>query len=146
MSTSSLTRLQRVARLTLLGCIATVSTAHAAVIFQENFANGPGQFTATARAFADANGARLRGGAGNQTLTSRSISTTGFTNIRLSFDRATTGLDANEPGIAAVSINGGAFTTLESTTNATGRRTIALAANAAGGAIVVRFSLNASSF
>src|SRR5262245_32766702 len=95
------------------------------VLFQEDFAGGLGRFTATGGVTTSANGAVMRGsfGAANDgAITSASISTTGFTSITLAFDRVSSGLDLGEAGIAAVSVNGGAFTTLESTRTTTRAR------------------------
>lgn len=125
---------------------AAASTANAEVIFQETFASGTGQFTPSGRVYTGSYGARMRGGGGAASLTSAAISTTGFTNIRLSFNRTTSGLDLGENAVAAVSVNNGAFTTVESTRSASGRTTIQLPAAAADSSVRLRFSLTASSF
>ncbi|HEY0480183.1 MAG TPA: hypothetical protein VGD37_21830 [Kofleriaceae bacterium] len=119
------------------------------VIFSETFTSGLGQFTATGGATAAAGAAHLTGSAtaGNTgAVTSRPFSTVGFSAITLSFDRVTAGLDNGENGIAAVSINGGAFSNVESTRVTTrGHVSFALGAGAANQAqVVLRFRINAN--
>ena len=136
--------------LALLGLgLAGVAANAQTTIFQENFAAGLGQFTPTGSAAAAPvlGAARMSGSlfgtAG--TLTSTPFSTTGFSNITLSFDRTTSGLDAGEVGTASISINGGAFTAVESLQTATGRVTLALSANAANqSSVVLRFNVVAN--
>ena len=136
--------------LLVLGLTGATASAQTTPIFQENFQAGLGQFTPTGNAAAapGIGAARVSGaffGAGG-TLTSTPISTVGVTGLTLSFDRLTSGLDAGEAGVAAISINGGAFTTVESLQTATGRATITLPANAANqSSVVLRFSVIANS-
>jgi DNA-binding beta-propeller fold protein YncE/mono/diheme cytochrome c family protein len=117
-------------------------------IFQENFTSGLGQFSATG-SVTTSGSALMRGSfgsTGDGTITSAPISTVGFSNITLSFDRVTAGLDLGEGGIASVSINGGTYSTLESTrTTTNGRVSFSLGASAANQAAVrVRFRVDAS--
>lgn len=130
-----------------LGCMAS-GLARAEAIYQESFAAGLGQFTATGSVATTTGAARMRGslGTGDGTITSAPINALGFTDISLSFDRSTSGLDLGEAGVASVSINGGAFATIESTRTATGRATFPLGAAAANASqVVLRFSVDASS-
>jgi DNA-binding beta-propeller fold protein YncE/mono/diheme cytochrome c family protein len=120
-----------------------------ATLFQESFATGLGQFTSTGSVTASGN-ALLRGSFGSTndgTITSAAISTIGYSSITLSFDRVTSGLDLGEGGIASVSINGGTYTTIESTrATSNGRVTFSLGTAAANQTSVrVRFRVDASS-
>jgi hypothetical protein len=130
-----------------VGALFALGTAGAQTIFQENFAGGIGQFTATGQVATGTFGVRLRGGAPAASITSRAISTQGFSNISVSFNRTTTGLDAGETAVASFSVNGGAFTQLESVRTATGQISFNLGAGANNqNQVVLRFQLNASSF
>lgn len=132
----------------LAACCMFAGIARADVIFQEAFSTGLGQFTSTGTVSTTTGAARLRGSLGSDdgTITSTAINAQGFTDISLSFDRSSSGLDLGEAGIAAVSINGGAYVTLESSRTAAGRVTFPLGASAANASrIVIRFSINASS-
>lgn len=116
-------------------------------IFQENFASGIGQFTSSGTVTTTGGTAALKGcyGCTDGSLLSPSISTVGFTGLKLSYDRTTTGLDAGEYGEVAYSVNGGAWTVLESVSNASGHVSFNLPAAAAGqAALQLRFRLNAS--
>jgi len=129
-----------------IGAVLALGTAGAQSIFQENFAGGIGQFTATGTVATGTFGVRLRGGA-PASITSRAISTQGFSNISVSFTRVTTGLDAGETAVASFSVNGSNFTSLESVRTANGRVTFNLGAAANNqNQVVLRFALNASSF
>ncbi len=143
----------RVARRRKLFCVGiflalSAPLARADVIFQEAFGSGLGQFTATGGVATTTGAARMRGSLIGEdgTITSSAINAQGFTDLSLSFDRSSSGLDLGEAGVAAVSINGGAFVTLESSRTASGRATFALGSSAANAtSIVLRFSINASS-
>jgi len=122
------------------------AAAHADVLFQENFNNSLGQFTSQGSVSTTAQSAKLKGSFYATTpaqITSSSINTTGFSNLRVSFTRVTTGLDAGEQGTASASINGGAFTNLEAVQTANGRVTLAIGASAQ--TVVLRYSLKANS-
>jgi hypothetical protein len=120
--------------------------ASAATIFQENFAGGLGTFTSTGSVTTGAYGARMRGGlSGGGQITSAAISTTGFTNVQLSFDRTTSGLDQGETAVASFSTDGSNFTPLESVRTASGRVTLSLGAGADNQSrVFLRFATNAS--
>lgn len=114
---------------------------------QEAFNAGFGTFTPAGSATANGGTAVLAGtfGGTDGSMTSTPISTVGFSNITVSYDRTTTGLDNGEVGVAEFSVNGGAFTAIESVQNATGRATFTLAAAAANQAqLRLRFRITAS--
>src|SRR5688572_9762225 len=107
----SLSRCRAVRVAAALGLLGIGAAAQADVIFQENFANGLNGFLSAGPVTTGTFGVRLAGtfGGTDGAVRSPAISTANFNNIRLSFTRTTTGLDAGEAGIAQVSINGGAF-------------------------------------
>jgi hypothetical protein len=132
------------AALVLLAAAASAQT----VVFQERFDGGLGQFSGSGSVYVSDASARLAGafGSGKGAITSAPIDTTGVSRLSLTFSRSTSGLDLGEAGVASVSINGGAFTTLESTRSASGPTTIALPEAAANQAqIRLRFAVSASS-
>jgi sugar lactone lactonase YvrE/mono/diheme cytochrome c family protein len=120
-------------------------------LFSETFNTGIGQFTSAGSVSVTTGAARMAAssGTGNDgAITSQPFSTVGFSSITLSFDRVTVGLDrnANESGIAEVSINGGAFAIVEAT-RATNRNRVSfpLGAAAANQArVVLRFRVDAN--
>lgn len=123
--------------------------AHAQVaVFQENFSSGLGSFSATGTVSTSSGAARLQGcyGCTDGAITSSPISTQGFTNLTLSFDRVTSGLNVGEGGTAAFSTDGVNWTELETTrVTTTGRVSFNLPASAAGqSALRLRFSIDAS--
>lgn len=114
-------------------------------LFEENFDTGPGQFTTSGSVYTGAYGIRMRGS--NGAITSPAISTAGASNIVLSFDVATSGLDAGESGIAELSINGGPYTEIYSTSSTDqSRARVPLSSSALNASIRVRFRVNANSF
>jgi DNA-binding beta-propeller fold protein YncE/mono/diheme cytochrome c family protein len=127
----------------------TVTQPATTAIFFEAFTGGLGQFTSTGGVSVAGGAAHMTGSsnaANNGTITSKTFSTLGFTGITLSFDRVTAGLDTGESGIAAVSINGEAFTTIESTqAKTTGHVTFSLGASADNQAqLVLQFRVRAN--
>jgi hypothetical protein len=130
--------------------LSAATTSQADVIFEENFTNGIGQFTAQGNTYVGDGEVRLRGDSNNDpgdgSITSSAISTLGFSNITLSFDRTTSGLDSGESGQALIAINGGAFTAVESMQDASGRTTVNLAASAENASVQLAFRIDASSF
>jgi hypothetical protein len=131
----------------LIAMMVSSHTVHAATIYQQNFSSGLGEFTATGSVTTGSYGARLRGGSGGGAqITSGVISTAGFTDVTLSFDRTTSGLDLGETAVASFSTNGTTFTTAESVRTAAGRVTLNLGAGAANqSSLFIRFRVNASS-
>jgi polyhydroxybutyrate depolymerase len=103
-------------------------------------------FTAAGPVTTGTFGVRMAGtfGGTDGAVISPAISTTNFSNIRLSFTRATTGLDNGEAGVASVSVNGGAFQVVDTQRTINARTTITLAAAAANTSIRLRFAINAS--
>jgi hypothetical protein len=125
-------------------CLSALANAQT-VAFQESFDSGTGQFTSSG-SVSTGGYARLRGGSSPGSITSRAISTTGLSNISLSFDRTTSGLDLGEAATASYSVNGSTYTTVESTRTASGRVTFNLGAAAANQSqLTLRFAVNASS-
>ena len=130
--------------------VALVSAAAGAqtVVFEERFTNGLGQFAGTGSVYTSSSGIRLAGsiGSGKGVITSGPIATTNVSKLTLTFTRSTSGLDTGEAGVASVSVNGGAYTTLESTRTASGSTSIALPDNASNQADVrLRFAVSANS-
>jgi len=133
---------------TALATLASLTAQAQTTLFQESFASGLGQFTSVGGVSTTGGNALMRGSLiTDGAITSSPISTIGYTAISLSFDRVTAGLDLGEGGVAAVSINGGAFSTVESTRATTNARvTFVLGSNAANqNSVVVRFTASASS-
>jgi len=142
-------RVPNKAALTCVGaallCLSALTQAQT-TIFHDDFASGVGQFTASGSVSTGTYGARLRGGSTPGRIVSRAISTTGFTDIALSFDRTTSGLDLGEAAAASYSINGSTFTSVESVRSASGRVTFNLGAAAENqGQLLLRFQVTASS-
>jgi dienelactone hydrolase len=131
---------------TALGGAAVHAQTAPSTIAQEAFNNGFGIFTAAGAATANGQ-AVLAGtfGGTDGSITSGPISTQGFSNITVSFDRTTVGLDNGEAGVAEFSVAGGAFTAIESVRTANARVSFTLAANAANQAqLRLRFRITAS--
>lgn len=148
-------RRYRAGLLAALAVLLLAQTAQAqTVLFSEDFEGGLGAFSAqgnvfTATVFNGTNGIRLRGGSNDGVITSPPISTEGFSEITLFFERATDGtLDFGEFGIAEVSVDGGAtFAVVEATQGGAAAVSIPLGAAAADqAAVVLRFRIAASSF
>lgn len=138
------TRPKLLATLVGAGLLAAAGAARADVIFQESFSNGLGQFTDEGYVYTGSYGVRMRGGSADGAVTSPTIDTTGFTGLTLSASRITSGLDFGEAGIISVSLNGGAFTVLESQRSAAGDVSFQLADGTSS--VRVRFAVDASSF
>ncbi len=116
-------------------------------IFDETFSAGLGKFTATGSVSTSTGAAALAGcyGCTDGAITSTAISTVGFTGLRLSFDRTTSGLDTGEVGVAEFSTNGSTYTAVESIRTASGRVTFNLPVAAEGvSTLRLRFRINAS--
>lgn len=144
--TRSLSRYTSLTGSILAGLLCLGTAAQADTIFQESFANGLNGFTAAGPVTTGTFGVRVTGTFGgiDGAVTSPAISTAGFSNIRLSFTRTTVGLDSGEAGIASVSINGGAFQTIDTQRTVNARTTLTLAAAAANSSLRVRFRIDAS--
>ena len=123
------------------------AAAHADVLLQENFDSSLGQFTSVGTVTVTTTGARMAGSFGGTdgAITSRAISTVGFTALNVSYTRTTTGLDSGEAGILEYSTNGSTYVSLGSAQTASGPVTVALpvaAENQAG--LRLRWRVNAS--
>ncbi len=117
--------------------------ARADVIFEEDFSSGVGQFSTSGRASHSSGQVLMRGGSSPGSIISGSINVSQYSNLTLRFTRSASGLDGGEAGVAAISVNGGAFNTLESVGNTSGSRTLQLPA---ASTVVLRFSISASSY
>jgi len=144
--TNTLSRYRAARVCAALSLLCAGAVAQADTLFTENFANGLNGFTAAGPVTTGTFGVRMAGtfGGTDGSVTSPAITTTGFSNIRLSFTRATTGLDNGEAGTASVSINGGAFTAVDTQRTINARTTLTLAAATANTSIRLRFAINAS--
>lgn len=122
--------------------------AHAQVnAFHENFDAGLGQFTATGSAGAGDGAAFVQGcyWCTDGAVVSKAISTVGLKDLKLSYDRTVRNLDYGESAVAAYSVNGGAWTLLESVRNVSGKARFDLPEAAANQASVrLRFRVAAS--
>jgi YVTN family beta-propeller protein len=141
-------RLRAAAPLVALACWMTVTGASAQnAIFQQSFNTGLGSFTATGPVKTGSTGAVLTAAAfsADGAVRSKAISTAGYSNIAVSYDRVTAGLYTNvgDSGVFEYSTNGGTtFTRLESTSNTTtGRASFNLPAAAANSSVVLRFRI-----
>lgn len=125
---------------------ASIAASAQETLFEEDFSAGAGQFSTQGSTYTSGGNARLRGGANDGNMDSNVIDAGGYSNLSLSFDRTTTGLDSRESGRVSVSINGGNFTVLESLRRASGRTTLELGSGADNGSIQIRYQIFASSF
>lgn len=120
--------------------------ALAATVLEENFDSGTGSFNDTGRVYTGSYGVRLRGGS-DSNITSSDINTQSFSNLILSYNRSTSGLDSGENATMAISIAGDAFTSLEAINSSTDQRVnFSLPAAASNTTIRIRFALEANSF
>ncbi len=130
-----------------LSTLLLAAPASAAVIFQERFQSGLGQFSGEGRVYTGSYGVRMRGGDPSGVIVSNAIDTRGHTNITLSFNRESSGLGTGEFGVVSYSVNGGAYSIVEARRTVSGRTTIELGDNAAGVAqLRIRFHITADSF
>lgn len=133
----------------LLAAVSLATTAQAqVVILQQNFGSGLGSFTSAGSVSTSSAGARMAAAliGTDGSITSSAINTQGFSNLSLTFTRSTSGLDSGEAGIAAFSVDGVNYTTLESVQSASGAITVNLPSVAANqSALRLRFRVNASS-
>ena len=141
-------RLRAAMPLVALACWLTASGASAqSAIFQQSFSTGLGGFTATGTVKTGSTGAVMTAAAlsADGAVRSPTISTAGYSNIAVSFDRVTAGLYSNvgDSGVFEYSTNGGtSFTRLEAATNtSSSRATFNLPAAAANASIVLRFRI-----
>ncbi|MEY4427424.1 MAG: hypothetical protein RLZZ182_113 [Pseudomonadota bacterium] len=134
--------------LVALACWMTATSASAqSAIFQQSFNTGLGGFTATGTVKTGSTGVVMTAAAlsADGAVRSPVISTAGYSNIAVSFDRVTAGLysSVGDSGVFEYSTNGGtSFTRLEAATNtSSSRASFNLPAAAANASIVLRFRI-----
>ena len=137
-------------RVAALSLLTALGAAHAqVVVLQQNFGtSGLGSFTSAGSVSTSSAGARMAATliGTDGAITSAPISTQGFSNLTLTFTRATSGLDSGEAGIAAFSVDGSNYTNLESLQTASGATTVTLPSVAANQSqLRLRFRVSASS-
>jgi YVTN family beta-propeller protein len=130
----------------VLGCMMTsvMASAQSTAIFQQGFAAGLGGFTKAGTVTTAVSGATMVGStfSADGSVTSKGISTKGFTGITVSFDRVTAGFSSTfgDNGVAEYAVNGGTFQRLEATRMTTqARASFALPAAANSSNITLRF-------
>jgi hypothetical protein len=136
------------AGLLALGATGVLSAPASAAtpVYAENFSGGLGTFTPTGSVSASTGAARLSGSLlSDPTLTSASVPLAGYSGISVSYTRTAAGLDLGEAFTVAYSVDGGAFTTLESSRTASGAASFRLPSSVDGRSVRLRFSLDASS-
>jgi len=144
------TRAAAVAVATLLAAGAAQSQS-SATVWTQAFASGPGGFSVAGSVTTGAEGARMISSAwgADGSITSGRLSTLGFNNLTLSYDRScTAGQDASEGLVAEYAVAGGGFVKLEQTqATALARASFALPPEAAQASVQLRFRVagNASS-
>ena len=129
------------------GLLLSMAAQAQVVVFEEVFSAGLGKFTSVGSVSTSSGNARMSGSYSTDgAITSIAISTVGFTALKLSFDRTTSGLDYGESGIAEFSTNGSTYTVVESIRTASGRITFNLPTSAQNqSGLRLRFRVNASS-
>lgn len=138
----------RTAAAGLLAALSLATAQAQVVVLQQNFVSGLGGFSSAGNVSTGSAGARMTAAllSTDGAITSPAINTQGFSNLSLTFSRSTSGLDSGEAGIAAFSVDGVNYTTLESVQSASGAITVALPSVAANqSALRLRFRVNASS-
>ncbi|MFV0132023.1 hypothetical protein ACLGIH_01920 [Streptomyces sp. HMX87] len=131
--------------LAAVGLLATPASA-ATEVYREDFSGGLGTFTASGSVSTGTYGARLSGSLfSDPSMTSTAIDLKGYSGVTVSYTRAASGLDLGESFTAAYSVDGGSYTTLESTRTASGAAAFRLPARADGRTLRLRFSLDANS-
>ncbi len=131
--------------LSVAALLAGSTLVHAETIVEENFNGNLGIFTGTGRVSTSGFDALLRGG-DNSAITSNLISLSGYSNISVSYERNTSGIDFFESFSVEYSINGGAFVTIEEDDDVSGVNTVALPSSVNGQNLTLRFSIDASSY
>ncbi|MFF3484444.1 hypothetical protein ACFYXC_14400 [Streptomyces sp. NPDC002701] len=127
------------------GALSSPASA-ATQVYSENFSAGPGTFVPTGSVSTATGAARLSGSLiTDASLTSAPIALTGYSGISVSYTRTASGLDLGEAFTVAYSVDGGAFTTLESARTASGAASFQLPSSVDGRTVRFRFSLDAGS-
>ncbi|QJD58644.1 DUF3237 family protein [Pseudomonas sp. gcc21] len=115
------------------------------VLYEENFSGDDKGFTTDGRVTLNNGYARLHGSfAATSAITSGVIRTQGASNLSLTYTRETFGLDVGESLNVEVSVDGSAFTVVESSRTASGNTTLSLPQ--ADNELRLRFSLNANTY
>ncbi|HWU08349.1 MAG TPA: hypothetical protein VN520_18535 [Streptomyces sp.] len=123
-----------------------VPASAATAVYSEDFSDGLGTFTASGSVRTGSYGARLSGSVSSgPSMVSAPVDLTGHSDVTLSYTRTVSGLDLGEAFTVAYSVDGAAFTALESARTATGAVSFPLPASVDGGDLRLRFSLNANS-
>jgi hypothetical protein len=126
--------------------VSTTPASAATPVYREDFSRGLGTFTASGPVSTGTFGARLSGSLrAGPTLTSAAVDLAGHRDVRVSYTRTASGLDLGESFQAAYSVDGGAYTTLETARTATGAVSFPLPASVANRTLRLRFSLAANS-
>ncbi|MGH1472634.1 MAG: YncE family protein [Cellvibrionaceae bacterium] len=123
----------------------TLAIAQSNIIYDENFSSGLGAFSSSGRVTTGRYGLRLRGGS-SSVVDSDVINTSGYDNISISFKVNAVGLDRNESGVAAISLNGGPFINANTVTSSTNSRVTIPVEESNNSTLRLRFSINASSY
>ncbi|WP_405385960.1 hypothetical protein OG596_00560 [Streptomyces sp. NBC_01102] len=128
-----------------IGSAATPASA-ATQVHREDFSNGLGAYTASGSVSTSTGAARLSGSLRTDpVLTSAPLTLSGYRDVSVSYSRAASGLDLGESFTAAYSVDGGAYTPLESARTATGGVSFRLPASVDNRTLRLRFSLDANS-
>jgi len=139
-------RLGRVGAILGASLIACGVHAQSVPLLQQGFNAGLGTFTSVGSVSTGAAGAVLVGSTfgADGAVTSKAVSTQGYKAITVDFDRSTKGMLTIDGGVFEYSVNGGAFTKLETTrVTATGHAKFTLPAAADNASVVVRFRAQA---
>lgn len=117
-------------------------------VFQEPFNSSTGSFSSSGYVYTGSYGVRMRGGSAPGVITSPVISTQGYTDISLSFDRSADSLGSGEFGIAEYSLDGGSNFSVVHATGNTSLSRVTVTLGSAGGqtGLVLRFRTNSGSF
>lgn len=125
-----------------LALLAFAPALSAAVLADQSFASGLGAYAAVGSVSTGSYGARLRGGSSPGRLSGPPIDTAGHTRLRLTVQRATSGLDSGESARITATV-GGQSRLLETTSSASGEAVFEL--GDAPGPVSVAFAVEASS-
>ncbi|MEV7143939.1 poly(ethylene terephthalate) hydrolase family protein [Streptomyces tauricus] len=127
----------------LTGALSGPASA-ATQVYAENFSAGLGTFLSTGSVSTSTGAARLSGSLlTDASLTSAPVALAGYRGISVSYTRTASGLDLGEAFTVAYSVDGGAFTTLESSRTASGAVSFPLPSSVDGRTVRLRFSLDA---
>lgn len=118
------------------------TAACGAVIVEQPFADGLGSFAVSGSAATGTYGVRLRGGASPGRLTSPAIDIGGYSQVKLTVDRTSSGLDAGET-TSIIAVVDGQSRTLEATRSASGAVSFDLGTGARS--VSLQLAINASS-